>query len=378
MNPHSKHPLADPIRAFMDRAGGLPSWEASEPSLDEAFNTLALGLYAWQWHHNDAMAALHGPFPDPQHWSEIPPLPCAAFQELEMSCLPPEQRLRAFVSSGTTGHHRSRHWHDAESLRLYEHSLWTGFRHRAGRLLEDAGLIMLTPPPDSVPESSLIHMLGILGHRSGCNTWFAGELDAATSQWMVSMDRLIPGLLQRQSEGRRIALLGTAFHFVHLTDHLESIGATIPLPPGSWIMETGGYKGRSRNVPRPELLRRLARHLGIQPDRVIGEYGMCELGSQAYDIGTTVVMEGDAPCPVYRFPPWARARVISTENEKPVANGETGLLQVVDLANAWSALSIRTGDLVRRQGQGFEILGRAPASVQRGCSLNLEEIPTQA
>lgn len=133
-------------------------------------------------------------------------------------------------------------------------------------------------------------------------------------------------------------------------------------------METGGYKGRSRELAPAELHAELRRRLGIAPERMVTEYGMSELSSQAYgrSCGQPAPESGNLE---YRFPPWVRVRVISPETGKEVGEGEVGILGVVDLANVWSVLGVQTGDLAVRQGRGFQLLGRAQQSEPRGCSL---------
>jgi len=96
---------------------------------------------------------------------------------------------------------------------------------------------------------------------------------------------------------------------------------------------------------------------------------MSELSSQAYDR-----VAGDTKGGVFRFPPWARARIVSPETGREVGEGETGLVCVVDLANARSALAVQTEDLAVRRGEGFELAGRAAGTAARGCSLMLEEL----
>ena len=93
---------------------------------------------------------------------------------------------------------------------------------------------------------------------------------------------------------------------------------------------------------------------------------MCELSSQAYD---GKLGEANTAPRLFRFPPWARARVVSPETLADVELGQAGLLQVVDLANAGSALSLQTSDVARRHADGFELLGRAELAESRGCSL---------
>ena len=145
-------------------------------------------------------------------------------------------------------------------------------------------------------------------------------------------------------------------------------------------METGGYKGQSREVPRAELHGLITKHLGIQPHCIVTEYGMSELSSQAYDTVADsrnrgperVSQESQRPPALSRFsrfPPWARAQVISAETGHEVSEGETGLLRIFDLANVRSVLAIQTEDLAVRRGTGFELVGRAVRAEPRGCSL---------
>ena len=131
-------------------------------------------------------------------------------------------------------------------------------------------------------------------------------------------------------------------------------------------MEPGGYKGRSREVSKAGLHRTITDRLGIPARRILSEYGMCELSSQAYD--GTLGRANDAPR-LFRFPPWARARVVSPETMQKVALGQAGLLQITDLANVGSVLSLQTEDLAKRHDDGFELLGRAELAESRGCSL---------
>jgi hypothetical protein len=132
------------------------------------------------------------------------------------------------------------------------------------------------------------------------------------------------------------------------------------------VFETGGYKGRSREIDKRELRRLLERRLGVPATNIVSEYGMSELSSQAYD--GQVGASGER---AFQFPPWARAEVISLETDEPADEGETGLLRVYDLANVGSVMAIQTEDLALRRGRGFELLGRASESQPRGCSLML-------
>ena len=164
-------------------------------------------------------------------------------------------------------------------------------------------------------------------------------------------------------------MLGTAFSFVHLLDYLAEQDLWFELPPGSRALETGGYKGRSRSLPKAELHALISQRLGIPPDHIVCEYGMSELSSQAYDAALTPSRITDHASRPFHFPPWARVQIVSPETGCEVAEGETGLIRVFDLANVYSVMAIQTEDLGVRRGNGFTLEGRAVLAEPRGCSL---------
>ena len=134
-------------------------------------------------------------------------------------------------------------------------------------------------------------------------------------------------------------------------------------------METGGYKGRSREMLKTELHAMISRKLGISREWIVCEYGMCELGSQAYD---TIAGNGLERC--FRFPSWARAQIINADTGAVVNDGEAGLLRIFDLTNVRSVVGVQTQDLAIRRGDGFELIGRATQAHPRGCSLALSVV----
>jgi hypothetical protein len=349
--------VAARIRAFILR-----------PSEDEAaFAGLALALFRLQAVHNAACARLlaaRGLRPETvQDWRAIPAVPAVAFKEAELTALPPAARTAVFHSSGTTLQRPGRHFHGAESLALYEASLRAAL---APRLLPEGGrpaVLSLTPPPAAAPHSSLAHMLGVVvAAHGGPASAFLGR--AGPEGWTVDLAAALTALEKAAAAGAPVLLAGTAFNFVHLLEAFAAAGRRLALPPGSRIMETGGYKGRSRELPKAELHAALAAALGVPDAWIVGEYGMSELGSQAYDRTA-----GHGGPRLFRFPPWARASVISPETGREVDDGGTGRLRVLDLANVWSVVAVQTDDLAVRRGAGFELLGRAPAAEPRGCSL---------
>ncbi len=343
---------------------------------ESTFNLLALELFALQFAHNPAyrrFCEARGVSPDKiEHWSEIPAIPAVGFKELELTSLPPDQRMRVFHSSGTSEQRPSRHFHDAESLSLYEASLLPWFRAHLldGWLstdkISESHLIFLTPPPEAAPNSSLVHMFATIRRGSpSATSYFVGTI-GPDGGWTVDAQQTAAILGKRDSADRPTMLLGTAFGFVHLLDWLKDQNIKLKLHSGSRVLETGGYKNRSRSMPKSELHSLIAKQLGILPANIVSEYGMSELSSQAYD---AVAGTGNFAPRIFQFPPWARAQIISPETGREVGEGETGLIRLFDLANVRSVMAIQTEDLGIRRGGGFELLGRAGLAEPRGCSL---------
>jgi hypothetical protein len=342
--------VSSQLRAFMGR-----SLDAHCEAVEEEFDRLALALFAAQF---DAVP-IYRQFCERRNvrpagvfqWDQIPSLPASAFKEFEVSSIPAGERTAAFYSSRTTGQDPSRHFHDARSLAMYEASLLPWFE-RNFRPSPSMKLVFLTP--EDVPTSSLVHMFKtVRRHFGGPDSVFTGRVNADGS-WSIETEKTLAAL----EAGHPVGLLGTAFSFVHLLDHLGAIGRRVALPCGSRVMETGGYKGRSRELPKRQLHEMISKLLGVAEPGIVTEYGMSELSSQAYE-----------QAGVFQFPPWARGRVVSPETGAEAGEGETGLLRVFDLANIWSVMAVQTEDLAARRGKGFELLGRSAESEPRGCSL---------
>lgn len=352
----------------------LERWmSSSEAAFSEGqdgfFNELALELFRLQFEHVPACRRYwqyRGTDPGAvRSWKEIPALPIAAFKEVDVSGIPADMRRVVFHSSGTTGQQLSRHYHSVESLALYERSLWPWFaKHLLTSPDQPCPVMILTPSPENAPNSSLVYMFDTVRRRMGLGQEvFYGRCDE--TGWHVEMERAWQALCRVSDGGQPLMLLGTAFSFVHLIDHLMERGTRLLLPPGSRILETGGYKGRSRTLSKEDLHGHLSEWLGIRREWIVTEYGMSELSSQAYDsqAGATSAAR------VFRFPPWARVLVKSPETGLESAEGEAGIISIVDLANVYSALAIETGDLGVPRSVGIDLVGRVGMAERRGCSL---------
>ena len=352
------------------------------------FAALAVELFALQFKFNAAYRKICATRkltpPVVAHWTQIPAVPTSAFKELELTSLTPVERTAVFHSSGTTEQKPSRHFHSAESLAVYEASLWRWLEENLSAdsklKTKNLELICLTPPPARVPSSSLVHMfetvrqqLGGAGGRSqgppASRVAFVGKLDEAGG-WVLDFDATLLALADNpklKTQTQKL-ILGTAFSFVHLLDFLAEKNLRLKLPAGSRVLETGGYKNRSRVLPKAELHALITERLGVPVENIICEYGMSELSSQAYDAEIHPPSSVRHPR-IFRFPPWARAQIISPETGREVADGETGLIRIFDLANMFSVAAIQTEDLGIRRGDGFELIGRAHFAEPRGCSL---------
>ena len=349
----SLNEACDGVTAFIRQCGDNPH--------ADGFDELALGLFAIQFAHNAPFANFcraENRTPETvADWRDIPPVPMRAFKPLDLTVLPEAKRETVFRSSGTPQAERSRHFHNRETLAVYHASLGPWFaEHLTG---ESANrLLFLFPELSQAPESSLVHMMDAVAKGEHC---FVGD-----GEWRIDGNAAVDFLHDCATQNEPVTILGTAFSFVHLLDHLDADAIDFQLPTGSAAMETGGYKGRSREVPKAELHQAIAAKFGMASGRIICEYGMCELSSQAYD---GKLGQANAAPRLFRFPPWARARIVSPETFAEVELGQAGLLQVVDLANVGSALSLLTEDLAKRHADGFELLGRAEPAESRGCSL---------
>lgn len=312
--------------------------EALRPDLDEAnFDTLALAVHEFQRRWNEPYGRFCATRPAPTHWREIPAVPQSTFKRFALSCVRRECIGKTFRTSGTTGEARGEH-HFRDTA-LYEAALLAGWRQLG---LPRLPQVILAPTPAEAPHSSLSHMLATLAIESDApQTWAFGKE--------------LPPMKQP------IALLGTALAFLNL---IEATPARM-LPPGSFAMETGGYKGSGRELSKAELYAQIEAHFGLLPNQVRNEYGMTELSSQFYTRGLGAAHRGG---------PWVRALVIDPETGVEVAMGEMGILRLFDLANLNSVLALETQDLAIRRGDGFELLGRDPAALPRGCSRTADEL----
>jgi Acyl-protein synthetase, LuxE len=333
------------------------------------FDLLALRVFEYQFRQNlpyRKYCLKRGKTPDTiRSPLEIPAVPTGAFKELDLACGPPE---KTFLTSGSTQGADKRGRHLVPELELYHVSLQSNF---AVHLLPDGArlrFLVLFASPSLMPQSSLAHMFETVGKKFGSEkiAYFFSEqgLDAAS---------LVESLRISEQSGEPVCLLGVSFAFVKFLEDCESKGLRLRLPIGSRLMDTGGYKGRSREFARPELYDQLENVLGIPQDFIVNEYGMTEMFSQFYDNVLADRAHGSRRPRCKVVPHWVQTRVLDPVSLEEQPIGSPGILCHLDLANAGSVMALQTEDLGYRTEEGFEIIGRARDAEARGCSLTVEE-----
>jgi acyl-protein synthetase LuxE len=342
---------------------------------DDAFLALARDLFAYQVERNApyaafARAAGFDAAHPPARIEDIPAVPAAAFKEARLATFPPDETAAWFETSGTTRGHGGRH--ELPTTRLYDAALLASFDRM---LLADGARLRylnLVPDPRERPHSSLGHMMGVVARERG-----DGE-----DGWYFHGDELAVDAFVRDAEraiARDVALCvaTTAFALVALLDALAGRNVALALPAGSRIMETGGFKGRTRAVDRATLYAQASSRLGVPVEAIVAEYGMTELSSQYYD---AFACRTRIDARVKVAPPWLRPIVVGGDG-RPLPRGVVGAIRHVDLANRGSVIALETEDLgalvdasTGSEQAGLVLVGREEGAELRGCSLDAETL----
>jgi len=315
-----------------------------EISTSQEFESIALDVFRFQIEKNPVYSIFCEHLGRTKNnitsFKEIPFLPIAFFKSKKVvSSNKIEQAI--FSSSGTTGQITSKHY--VTDIALYEKSYLKGFESFYGDV-SDYCVLALLPSYLERSGSSLIYMVDDLIKKSnhGDSGFYLDENDV-----------LIEKLIRLDSQGKKVLLIGVSFALLDLVEkHQLNLKNTI-------VMETGGMKGRRKELIREELHDILKNGFGTKS--IHSEYGMTELLSQAYSQGNGI----------FKNPPWMKILIRDTEDPLTLQEiGKTGGVNVIDLANINSCSFIATQDLGKNYNDGsFEILGRFDDSDIRGCNL---------
>ncbi|MCW3071790.1 MAG: acyl transferase [Bacteroidetes bacterium] len=316
------------------------------------FRELALAVFRWQAEANPVykryISTLGIEPAAVDSLEDIPFLPVEFFKNFEVLCGPKNPDAIVFSSSGTTGMATSRHI--VNDISLYETSFRKGFELFYGNV-EDYAIFALLPSYLEREGSSLIYMVHDLIKRSkNGHSGFYKSAGHPLTGWI----QLRESFLKRpENAGKKNLLLGVTYA---LLDFIENEQLQLE---NTIIMETGGMKGKRREMVREELHETLCKGFGV--DAIHSEYGMTELLSQGYS-------KGDG---IFNCPPWMQVLIRDTND--PFAffpATKTGGINVIDLANLNSCSFIATQDLGKKHpDDSFEVLGRFDNSDIRGCNL---------
>jgi phenylacetate-coenzyme A ligase PaaK-like adenylate-forming protein len=272
---------------------------------------------------------------------DIPFLP-AEFFKSQTVAIENQSFEAVFESSRTTGDTPSRHFvHD---LKLYEKSFQNSFRYFYGDPSEYF-IAVLLPSYNERQNSSLIYMMNGLIKKSGNRN--SGFYDN-------NPEDLIRTIQMAKNSGQKNLLLGVSFALLDLAGNYS------PDLSGTIVMETGGMKGRRKEITREELHEILKLKLNVQS--IHSEYGMTELLSQAYSQGNGI----------FHCPPWMKILIRDPQDPLTVTDeqGRMGGINIIDLANIYSCSFIATSDFGKlHENGGFGISGRFDNSDVRGCNL---------
>lgn len=311
---------------------------------DDTLNDQALVIFRYQFQNNPVYSEfvdrLKVKINQVDHYLKIPFFPIGFFKTHRIIS-GKEQIAGFFSSSGTTGDMVSKHFYTNPAL--YEKSFTTHFERVYGKI-SDYFILALLPSYLERKGSSLIFMVEDLIKKSG---------HPESGFYLDEHEKLAEMLKLLDSSGQKVLLIGVSFA---LLDFIEKYKFTLQ---NTTIIETGGMKGRRREILREDLHRRLCEGFGVS--KIHSEYGMTELFSQAYSSGDGI------------FTPPSWMKVLIRDINDPLTllpPGKTGGINIIDLANIDSCSFIATQDLGKTFSNGsFEVVGRFDNSDVRGCNL---------
>ena len=310
----------------------------------EQFTEIALKVFKHQFKNNKVYRSfcdlLYKHPSDISKIEDIPFLPIQFFKSRKvLSSL--NQIDETFTSSGTTGYITSKHF--VTNINVYKESYLKGFAHFYGNI-EDYVVLALLPNYLERKGSSLVFMVNDLIKKTK---------NSESGFYLNNLDDLAQKLINLDKKNQKVLLIGVSFALLDLVEKQQfNLKSTI-------VMETGGMKGRRKELIRDELHQILQNGFGVK--EIHSEYGMTELLSQGYSNGNGI----------FETPPWMQILTRDTEDALTINSKEKkGGINVIDLANYNSCSFIATQDLGKVNQNGtFEIIGRFDNSDIRGCNL---------
>jgi phenylacetate-coenzyme A ligase PaaK-like adenylate-forming protein len=323
-------------------------FELKSGTNDADFNLVALEVFNYQHKHNTIYKAyilsLKIEVTDVKHYTQIPFLPIEFFKSQQVVCNRINADSACFSSSGTTGQTTSKHY--VNDIAVYEKSFNKGFELFYGNP-KDYCILALLPNYLERTGSSLVYMFDKLIQASS---------HPQSGFYLNNLEELKATIELLKQRKQKTILLGVTYALLDLAE------MEVELTDDFIVMETGGMKGRRKEMLKEELHQTLKQ--GLNVNAVHSEYGMTELLSQAYSKQNGV----------FECPPWMKILIRDVNDPfSYVKSQKSGGVNVIDLANINSCSFIETKDLGKiTQDSYFEILGRFDNSDLRGCNLMIQ------
>jgi len=307
------------------------------------FNDIALKIFDYQQKNNPIYNKFLNQLnrPIPSNYKEIPFLPISFFKTHEIRCYSTKQIEIGFKSSGTGG---NRSTHFIENLNLYQQSFESTYRSQIGN---PEGHVILALLPNYVEqgESSLVYMVDYLIKKTE---------NSLSGFYLNDPVKIIESYKLAIQQNKKVILFGVSYALLDLAVLKPNLSKAI-------IIETGGMKGKRKEITKEELHSKLK--IGFNVNYISSEYGMSELLSQAYSDSSEL----------FTTPPWMKILIRDTNDPLTlINNGKTGGINVIDLANLYSCSFIATQDLGRIVTDQFQWMGRFDNADIRGCNLLIE------
>jgi phenylacetate-coenzyme A ligase PaaK-like adenylate-forming protein len=309
-------------------------------SNEQAFESRALDVFNFQRQHclvyRDYLTLLNRP--EPNCIEEIPFLPISFFRTHKVM-MQGEKVEKIFKSSGTTDSERSQHF--LADLSIYKKSFEYAYRKFIGNP-EEQVILALLPNYLEQGDSSLVFMVDYLIHQSkhDLSGFLLGDLAEVHKRYNLALEF-----------NKKPVIIGVSYALLDLAEKNFDFSKVL-------VIETGGMKGRRKEMVKEELHELLQK--GLNVTSVGSEYGMTELLSQAYSLENGI----------FQTPPWMKIMIRDIYDPFIYeAEGKIGAINVIDLANIYSCSFIATDDLGRKFGDQFSVSGRMDRSIQRGCNL---------
>lgn len=331
-----------------------------DASADE-FDAVARALFTFQYTHIEPLrnyCASLGITPENlETIGDIPAIGLNVFKET--SFFAGSEPSRVFHTSGTSGKGRGSSCFDDEDLELMRTSILCNCRQQLFSDGLKTRFLMLVPSPLEAKDMIMAYGMNCIATQWGFEPpFFAVHQGGFLGREAVSY------IQQAIADQVPLTIVGGSFGFVNFIDGMQDTLPHLPLPPGSRLLDAGGFKGRSRELNRDDFTELTSHYFNVPRSSCFNLYGLTELASQFYS------RAGQVKQP----PHWTKVRVCNPMTMQDVPEQEQGVAVLYDLANIARPFVILTDDLAVSHKEGFELLGRASGSVPRGCSLSLEEV----